>query len=58
MGLLSQLRYDFPLLPPSGDGLGRFEVFGHLLVEFLNPGDYYSTSRPAWFVRWEVTFKF
>ena len=60
MGLLSQVRYDFPLLtaPADATGLKRLEIFGHLLAEMINPGDYYATSRPAWFLRWEVMFKF
>lgn len=52
-GLQSQLRYDFPLFTYE-----RFEVFGHVLAEFFNPGDYYSTDKPAYFVRWQLDFKF
>lgn len=54
-GLQSQLRYDFPIYLPEES---RFEVFGHVLAEFFNPGDYYKTDRPAWFVRWQIDFKF
>ena len=58
-GLLSQVRYDFPLFPLfDREEAGRFEVFGHVLAEFFNPGDYYETDRPAWFVRWQIDFKF
>ena len=60
-GLLSQVRYDYPIWPcPLFDSEepGRFEVFGHVLAEFFNPGDYYETDRPAWFVRWQIDFKF
>ncbi len=59
-GLLSAVRYDFPLwLAPEGaKGVDCFEVFGHVLAELFNPGDYFDTDKPAWFVRWEVTFKF
>ena len=57
---ISQTRYDFPLLlaPENASGIRRFEIFGHLLAEFFNPGDYYDTQRPAWFVRWQIDVKF
>lgn len=65
-GYLTQARYDFPLWPTffvfgksidraNGD---RFEVFGHLLLEWFNPGDYFATDKPAYFVRWQVDFTF
>lgn len=54
-GLLSQLRLDFPLWLPEES---RFEAFGHLLAEFFNPGDYFATDKPSWFVRWQVDFRF
>ena len=57
-GLLSQVRYDFPLWLADKSKGERFEVFGHLLAEFFNPGDYYETEKPTWFVRWQVEFKF
>lgn len=59
-GWLHQARYDFPLLlaPANASGFRRFEIFGHLLAEFFNPGDYYDTQRPAWFVRWQIDVKF
>lgn len=59
-GWLSALRYDFPLrLAPKGAmGFDRFSVFGHVMAEVFNPGDYYDTSRPAYFIRWELIFKF
>ena len=57
-GLLSQLRYDFPLWLADKSKGERFEVFGHLLAEFFNPGDYYETEKPAFFLRWQVEFKF
>lgn len=59
-GVLSAVRYDFPLrLAPKGArGADRFEIFGHLLAEVFNPGDYYDSSRPAYFLRWELTFAF
>ena len=59
-GVLSAVRYDFPLLlaPKGARGADRFEIFGHLLAEVFNPGDYYDSSRPAYFLRWELTFAF
>ena len=57
-GLLSQLRYDFPLWLADKEKGERFEVFGHLLAEFFNPGDYYETDKPAMFLRWQVDFRF
>ena len=59
-GLLSSARYDFPirLAPKAAQGWDRFEIFGHLIGEVFNPGDYYDTSKPAYFIRWEFTFKF
>ena len=59
-GVLSVVRYDFPLLlaPKGARGADRFEIFGHLLAEVFNPVDYYDSSRPAYFLRWELTFAF
>ena len=57
-GLLSQLRYDFPIWLADREKGERFEVFGHLYAEFFNPGDYYETDKPAMFLRWQVEFKF
>ena len=59
-GELSAVRYDFPILlaPKNATGLKRFEIFGHVMAELFNPGDYYDSSRPAWFLRWELMFTF
>ena len=57
-GFLSQARYDFPLWTADKAKGERFEVFGQLIAEFFNPGDYYATEKPAWFFRWQVEFKF
>ena len=57
-GFLSQARYDFPFWVADKEKGERFEVFGHLLVEFFNPGDYFVTDKPAWFFRWQVDFRF
>ncbi len=58
-GLLTQARYDFPLWSGAKDSvLERFQIFGHILLEYFNPGDYYETDKPAYFVRWQIDFKF
>jgi len=59
-GELSVIRYDFPILlaPKNARGVDRFEIFGHVMAELFNPGDYYDSSRPAWFLRWELMFVF
>ena len=57
-GLLSQARYDFPLWTPPEDSESRFEIVGHIFAELFNPGDYFDTDRPGWFLRWQVEFKF
>jgi len=57
-GLLSQLRYDFPLWLADKEKGERFEVVGHLLAEYFNPGSYFETEKPGWFFRWQVEFKF
>jgi len=57
-GLLSQLRYDFPLLTADKSKGERFEVLGHVYAELFNPGDYFETDKPAWFLRWQVEFRF
>ena len=57
-GFLTQARYDFPLWLADASKGERFEIFGHLVFECFNPGDYYETSKPAYFVRWQVDFKF
>ena len=59
-GWLTAARYDFPLriAPKGATGFDRFTVFGHVVAEVFNPGDYYDSSRPAYFIRWELIFKF
>ena len=59
-GVLSSARYDFPLIlaPKGTQGWERWEIFGHVVGEVFNPGDYYDSSRPAYFIRWEITIKF
>ena len=59
-GFLSALRYDFPILlaPKNASGIDRFELFGHVVGEMFHPGDYFDSSRPAYFVRWQLDVKF
>ena len=57
-GFLSQARYDFPIWLADKTKGERFEVFGHVLAEFFNPGDYYETAKPGLFFRWQIEFKF
>ena len=57
-GLFSRARYTFPLLTAEREKGERFEMYGHLIGEVLNPGDYYATDKPAYFVRWQIDFTF
>ncbi len=57
-GYLNTIHYNFPLMLADREKGERFEIFGHLHLELFNPGDYFETSRPAWFIRWQVQFKF
>ena len=57
-GFLTQLRYDFPIMIADKDSGGRLEIFGHVLVEYFNPGDYFETDKPAYFFRWQLDFRF
>ncbi|MBQ5530799.1 MAG: hypothetical protein IIT98_02205 [Kiritimatiellae bacterium] len=57
-GVLSLVRYDFPILTADRGKGERFEIFGHIYAELFNPGDYFETDKPAWFVRWQVEFAF
>lgn len=56
-GYQNQLRYDFPICTLNAEGR-PLDVFGHVVGELFNPGDYFETDKPGWFVRWEVDFKF
>ena len=53
-GLLSQVRYDFPLWKVDVAEGRTFEIFGHVIAELMNPGDYFATDKPAWFFRWRA----
>ena len=57
-GFLGQVRYEFPLVSADKAKGERLEIYGHVLAEFFNPGDYYSTDKPSWFVRWQLDFRF
>lgn len=57
-GYLNTLHYNFPLLLADKERGERFEIFGHVHAELFNPGDYFATDKPAWFIRWQVEFKF
>jgi len=59
-GVLSAARYDFPIVlaPKGAQGWDRFSIFGHVIGEVFNPGDYYESGKPAYFIRWEFNFRF
>ena len=59
-GWLSAARYDFPirLAPKNASGWDRFEFFGHVVAEVFNPGDYFDSSKPTYFFRWQVDVRF
>lgn len=57
-GYLNVIHYNFPIMLADKSKGGRFEIFGHLHAELFNPGDYFVTDRPAWFIRWQVEFRF
>ncbi len=59
-GWNSSARYDFPLrlAPKLAHGLERIEIFCHVIAELFNPGDYYESTRSAYFIRWQFTVKF
>lgn len=57
-GLLSQIRYSFPLWLANKEKGERFEVFGHILAECFAPGNYFESDRTAYFLRWQLEFRF
>lgn len=57
-GFLSAARYDFPIWLADAAKGERIEIFGHLHAELFNPGDYFETDKPAWFLRWQLDFRF
>lgn len=59
-GWLGVLRTDFTLkegLLRKGDKQ-QDKLFGHLLVEVLEPGNYYNVEDTAIFTRWELSYAF
>lgn len=55
-GWFGMIRYDFPLWRKIfGD---RGDLTGHITGEVLDPGDYYNTSKAAYFLRWEIIARF
>ena len=30
----------------------------HIVAEIFQPGDYYDSSKPAYFIRWQIDFRF
>lgn len=57
-GLYTRLRYYFPIWLADKEKGERFEVFGHITAEIFDPGNYYETDRTAYFLRWQLEFKF
>ena len=49
-------RYDFPLWSKIFGKRGN--IFGHVTLELLEPGDYSATDKLAYFARWEVSLAF
>lgn len=55
-GLLLTMRADLKL--KEGLLLEKDELFGHLTLEIVDPGDYYNVDATADFIRWELSYKF
>ena len=55
-GALYTARYDFPIA--RGLLAERDRMYGHLLAECLDPGDYYRVDNAAYFLRWELVYSF
>ncbi|MEI6647192.1 MAG: alginate export family protein [bacterium] len=55
-GYFWRARYDFPLWSKIFGKRGN--IFGHVTLEALEPGDYSATDKLAYFARWEVSFAF
>jgi hypothetical protein len=55
-GYFWRARYDFPLWSKIFGKRGN--IFGHVTLEALEPGDYSATDELAYFARWEVSFAF
>jgi hypothetical protein len=55
-GLLFTTRADFVIT--EGMLLEKDQLFGHLTLEIVDPGDYYNVDSTAHFARWELSYKF
>jgi hypothetical protein len=55
-GWLGTLRYDFLIC--KGIFGKRGDIYGHIMGEVLEPGDYYTSNETAYFVRWELSFQY
>jgi len=56
LGWLGVVRYDFPLFKNIFGKRG--DLSGHVTAEVLDPGDYYTSDKMAYFLRWEVIARF
>lgn len=52
-GTLGTLRADFAFYKGRAGTLG-----GHMLAEVLDPGDYYTSDKTAYFLRWQLDYAF
>lgn len=55
-GELYMAQVNFPICDGAQGGRGK--TVGHLRVEILEPGDYYTSNHTAYYVRWEILVKF
>ena len=57
-GLLSAMKFEFPLLVADKKAGERLEILSHVSGELFNPGNYYETEKPGWYARWQLDFRF
>jgi len=58
-GYYLRTRYDFPILMGFiSKEKKRGNLFGHLTAEFLEPGNYCTSHKMAYFLRWEISITF
>ena len=59
-GWLSAFRYDFPIFLAEKDAGGwrGIDLFAHFVAETFHPGDYFDSSKPAYFARWQIDVRF
>lgn len=55
-GWLYTAHYGFPLFKGTKNGMGK--TSGYVRLEILDPGDYYTSDRTAYFLRWQVSVAF